>query len=131
MRFEYTGQPTRCVRFPQGGRRNGYTVRTSRIAPDEFSGCRTMRTAAREVGTGSGPASPHAEPFRVYYARGRPVCPRGGDRLDSPALYPSIEQDTYAVDRSALTHSDTFVRRHVGPDAAEVARMLETLGYGS
>ncbi|HEV7590598.1 MAG TPA: aminomethyl-transferring glycine dehydrogenase [Longimicrobium sp.] len=35
------------------------------------------------------------------------------------------------MDRSALTHSDTFVRRHVGPDAAEVARMLETLGYGS
>jgi glycine dehydrogenase len=35
------------------------------------------------------------------------------------------------VDRSGLTHSDTFVRRHVGPDAAEVARMLETLGYGS
>jgi len=35
------------------------------------------------------------------------------------------------VDRSALTHSDTFVRRHLGPDAAEVARMLETLGYGS
>ena len=35
------------------------------------------------------------------------------------------------MDRSALTHSDTFVRRHLGPDAAEVARMLETLGYGS
>jgi glycine dehydrogenase len=35
------------------------------------------------------------------------------------------------VDRSALTHSDTFVRRHLGPDAAEVARMLDTLGYGS
>ncbi|MFL5541043.1 MAG: aminomethyl-transferring glycine dehydrogenase [Longimicrobiaceae bacterium] len=35
------------------------------------------------------------------------------------------------MDRSALTHSDTFVRRHVGPDAAEIARMLETLGYDS
>jgi glycine dehydrogenase len=35
------------------------------------------------------------------------------------------------VDRSALTHTDTFVRRHIGPDAAEIAQMLETLGYGS
>ncbi|HEX6751439.1 MAG TPA: hypothetical protein VF092_29375, partial [Longimicrobium sp.] len=35
------------------------------------------------------------------------------------------------MDRSALTHTDTFVRRHVGPDAAEVAQMLESLGYGS
>jgi glycine dehydrogenase len=35
------------------------------------------------------------------------------------------------VDRPALTHTDTFVRRHIGPDAAEVERMLETLGYGS
>jgi glycine dehydrogenase len=35
------------------------------------------------------------------------------------------------VDRSALTHTDTFIRRHVGPDEAEVARMLDALGYGS
>jgi glycine dehydrogenase len=35
------------------------------------------------------------------------------------------------VDRSALTHTDTFVRRHVGPDDAEIRRMLETVGYGS
>jgi glycine dehydrogenase len=35
------------------------------------------------------------------------------------------------VDRSALTHTDTFVRRHVGPDAGEVAEMLDTLGYES
>jgi glycine dehydrogenase len=35
------------------------------------------------------------------------------------------------VDRSALTHTDTFVRRHVGPDEAEIRRMLDTVGYGS
>ncbi len=35
------------------------------------------------------------------------------------------------MDRSALTHTDTFVRRHVGPDEAEIQRMLETVGYGS
>jgi glycine dehydrogenase len=35
------------------------------------------------------------------------------------------------VDRSPLTHTDTFVRRHIGPNGAEVAEMLETLGYGS
>ncbi|HSU17289.1 aminomethyl-transferring glycine dehydrogenase [Longimicrobium sp.] len=33
------------------------------------------------------------------------------------------------MDRSALTHTDTFVRRHIGPDAGEVAEMLDTLGY--
>ncbi|HEX6370257.1 MAG TPA: hypothetical protein VF006_15160, partial [Longimicrobium sp.] len=35
------------------------------------------------------------------------------------------------MDRSALTHTDTFVRRHVGPDDAEIRRMLEAVGYGS
>jgi glycine dehydrogenase len=35
------------------------------------------------------------------------------------------------VDRSPLTHTDTFVRRHIGPNGAEVAEMLETLGYRS
>jgi glycine dehydrogenase len=35
------------------------------------------------------------------------------------------------VDRPALTHTDTFVRRHIGPDAGEVAEMLRALGYGS
>ena len=35
------------------------------------------------------------------------------------------------MNRSVLTHTDTFVRRHIGPDEAEVARMLEALGYGS
>jgi glycine dehydrogenase len=35
------------------------------------------------------------------------------------------------VNRSALTHTDTFVRRHVGPDGSEVRRMLDALGYGS
>jgi glycine dehydrogenase len=35
------------------------------------------------------------------------------------------------VDRSALTHTDTFVRRHVGPDGAEIATMLDALGYDS
>ncbi|MBV9109494.1 MAG: aminomethyl-transferring glycine dehydrogenase, partial [Gemmatimonadetes bacterium] len=35
------------------------------------------------------------------------------------------------MDRSPLTHTDTFVRRHIGPDAGEVAEMLGTLGYGS
>ncbi|HEX8695588.1 MAG TPA: aminomethyl-transferring glycine dehydrogenase [Longimicrobium sp.] len=35
------------------------------------------------------------------------------------------------MNRSALTHTDTFVRRHVGPDEAEVRRMLDVLGYGS
>ena len=35
------------------------------------------------------------------------------------------------MDRSALTHSDTFVRRHVGPDRAEIRHMLDALGYDS
>jgi glycine dehydrogenase len=35
------------------------------------------------------------------------------------------------VDRSALTHTDTFVRRHVGPDEVEIGRMLQALGYRS
>ncbi|HEX5724239.1 MAG TPA: aminomethyl-transferring glycine dehydrogenase [Longimicrobiaceae bacterium] len=35
------------------------------------------------------------------------------------------------MDRSALTHTDTFVRRHVGPDEGEVRRMLDALGYPS
>ncbi|HEX9939434.1 MAG TPA: aminomethyl-transferring glycine dehydrogenase [Longimicrobium sp.] len=35
------------------------------------------------------------------------------------------------MDRSPLTHTDTFVRRHIGPNGAEVAEMLETLGYRS
>ncbi|HYW11367.1 MAG TPA: hypothetical protein VE871_05400, partial [Longimicrobium sp.] len=35
------------------------------------------------------------------------------------------------MDRSALTHTDTFVRRHVGPDEAEIGRMLQALGYRS
>jgi glycine dehydrogenase len=35
------------------------------------------------------------------------------------------------VNRAALTHTDTFVRRHVGPDEAEIRRMLDVLGYGS
>ncbi|HET7230602.1 MAG TPA: aminomethyl-transferring glycine dehydrogenase [Longimicrobium sp.] len=35
------------------------------------------------------------------------------------------------MDRSALTHTDTFVRRHIGPNGAEVAEMLETLGHRS
>jgi glycine dehydrogenase len=33
--------------------------------------------------------------------------------------------------RSVLTHSDTFVRRHVGPDAEEIRKMLDVLGYES
>jgi glycine cleavage system P protein (glycine dehydrogenase) len=35
------------------------------------------------------------------------------------------------VNRSALAHADTFVRRHVGPDEGEVRRMLDALGYDS
>ena len=36
-----------------------------------------------------------------------------------------------APGRSLLDPSDTFVRRHIGPDEAEVAAMLESLGYAS
>ncbi|HEU0302442.1 MAG TPA: hypothetical protein VFR37_23485, partial [Longimicrobium sp.] len=35
------------------------------------------------------------------------------------------------MNRSALTHTDTFVRRHVGPDDAEIRQMLQTIGYDS
>ncbi|HWK89296.1 MAG TPA: hypothetical protein VNP72_04850, partial [Longimicrobium sp.] len=35
------------------------------------------------------------------------------------------------MDRSVLTHTDTFVRRHVGPDEDEIRDMLAALGYGS
>jgi glycine dehydrogenase len=37
----------------------------------------------------------------------------------------------HIVDRSSLTHTDTFVRRHVGPGGDEIATMLQALGYGS
>ncbi len=33
--------------------------------------------------------------------------------------------------RSLLRHTDTFVRRHIGPDEAEVRQMLDALGYDS
>jgi len=33
--------------------------------------------------------------------------------------------------RNLLRHTDTFVRRHVGPDEAEVRQMLDALGYDS
>jgi glycine dehydrogenase len=35
------------------------------------------------------------------------------------------------VDRAVLTHTDTFVRRHVGPDVDELKHMLGALGYES
>src|SRR6185436_5077319 len=77
-------------------------------------------------------ATPDVLPALSHFRTLAPVvCPRLTDLLDSAGSIPIHRTGTYAVDRSALTHSDTFVRRHVGPDAAEVARMLETLGYGS
>ncbi|HLL46237.1 MAG TPA: aminomethyl-transferring glycine dehydrogenase [Longimicrobiaceae bacterium] len=33
--------------------------------------------------------------------------------------------------RNLLRHTDTFVRRHIGPDEAEVRQMLDALGYDS
>ncbi len=36
-----------------------------------------------------------------------------------------------AAPRRTLDASDTFWRRHIGPDAAELAAMLETVGFGS
>jgi glycine dehydrogenase len=35
------------------------------------------------------------------------------------------------VKNSALTHTDTFVRRHIGPDEGQIRQMLDTLGYES
>jgi glycine dehydrogenase len=35
------------------------------------------------------------------------------------------------VNRSVFAHTDTFVRRHIGPDEGEIWKMLETLGYPS
>jgi glycine dehydrogenase len=35
------------------------------------------------------------------------------------------------VNRSLLSHTDTFVRRHVGPDAGEIRDMLDALGRDS
>jgi glycine dehydrogenase len=35
------------------------------------------------------------------------------------------------VDRTIFTHTDTFVRRHIGPDEADVRHMLDALGYAS
>ena len=32
---------------------------------------------------------------------------------------------------AALEHGTPFTERHIGPDAAELARMLETIGVGS
>jgi glycine dehydrogenase len=33
------------------------------------------------------------------------------------------------VNRSVFAHTDTFVRRHIGPDEGEIRQMLDTLGY--
>ncbi|MET0396705.1 MAG: aminomethyl-transferring glycine dehydrogenase, partial [Longimicrobiaceae bacterium] len=33
--------------------------------------------------------------------------------------------------RNLLRHTDTFVRRHIGPDEAEIRQMLDALGYDS
>jgi glycine dehydrogenase len=35
------------------------------------------------------------------------------------------------VNRSVFAHTDTFVRRHIGPDEGEIRQMLDTLGYES
>ena len=35
------------------------------------------------------------------------------------------------MNRSVFAHTDTFVRRHIGPDEGEIREMLETLGYAS
>ncbi|HET6232854.1 MAG TPA: aminomethyl-transferring glycine dehydrogenase [Longimicrobiaceae bacterium] len=35
------------------------------------------------------------------------------------------------MNRSLLTHTDTFVRRHIGPGEGEVREMLDALGHGS
>ena len=35
------------------------------------------------------------------------------------------------MDRAVFAHTDTFVRRHIGPDEGEIREMLETLGYPS
>ncbi|HEX8674155.1 MAG TPA: aminomethyl-transferring glycine dehydrogenase [Longimicrobium sp.] len=35
------------------------------------------------------------------------------------------------MNRSVFAHTDTFVRRHIGPDEGEIWKMLETLGYPS
>ncbi|HEX8453050.1 MAG TPA: aminomethyl-transferring glycine dehydrogenase [Longimicrobium sp.] len=35
------------------------------------------------------------------------------------------------MNRSVFAHTDTFVRRHIGPDEGEIGEMLETLGYPS
>jgi glycine dehydrogenase len=35
------------------------------------------------------------------------------------------------VHRSSFAHTDTFVRRHIGPDEGEVREMLDALGYAS
>ena len=35
------------------------------------------------------------------------------------------------MNRSVFAHTDTFVRRHIGPDEGEIREMLEALGYPS
>ena len=35
------------------------------------------------------------------------------------------------MNRSVFAHTDTFVRRHIGPDEGEIREMLDTLGYTS
>src|SRR5882762_2335819 len=41
------------------------------------------------------------------------------------------EADTSGAAASAFAWSDRFVQRHIGPNAAEVAEMLMTCGFGS
>ena len=44
---------------------------------------------------------------------------------------PELPFGSDLVKDSIFAPNDTFTRRHVGPDEAEIAKMLETLGYDS
>ncbi|MDB4950164.1 MAG: glycine dehydrogenase [Gemmatimonadetes bacterium] len=66
---------------------------------------------------------------RTGRAAGR-VCQNRGGGLDSAASCP-LDSGMNEPMRSALTHADTFVRRHVGPDAEQIREMLDVLGHES
>ncbi|MEK7706803.1 MAG: glycine dehydrogenase (aminomethyl-transferring), partial [Verrucomicrobiota bacterium] len=52
--------------------------------------------------------------------------------LCSPAtLLPMSLSETQKLNTEALAHPDRFVRRHIGPNAAEATEMLKALGFDS
>src|SRR5688572_4714290 len=78
----------------------------------------------------------HSEATRVdrVSARRLPMDNGHSSAAVVPGVGPSRQRGTDpnpSVEPNLLGPADTFVRRHIGPDEAEVREMLEFLGFES